>query len=181
MGNESYEDLLLKTSEIELDNDNIYNAFFETYASLIVINPTKEKFERTVLDEEYYELLRIYANSLEKENSILFVLGFSFADEHIRNITIRASNSNPTLQVIIFVHKTEEQETLLSKLNNIRNNNIQFVTPISFIDANSENDEKQNPNKKKLSDRLKSFDCKTINEEIFREIKNTVRYYKLTK
>lgn len=181
VGNETYEDLLLKTSEIELDNDNIYNSFFETYANLIVINPTKEKFERTVLDEEYYELLRIYANSLEKENTILFVLGFSFADEHIRNITIRASNSNPTLQVIIFVHKNEEQETLLSKLNNIRNNNIQFVTPKSFIDANSEIDEKQNPNKKKLSDRLKSFDCKTINEEIFGEIKNTVRYNKLTK
>ena len=77
--------------------DAATDAFMETYEKLlIIINPTKAKFQHTLMNETYYELLRLYSNELEKENTTLFTMGFSFADEHIRNITIRAANSNPT-------------------------------------------------------------------------------------
>lgn len=58
--------------------------FNKSYENLKIVNPTKEKFEDTLLKQYYYDLLRIYSNELEKENSVLFVLGFSFGDEHIK-------------------------------------------------------------------------------------------------
>lgn len=79
-----------------------YANFSKEYDRLVMINPTKEKFENTTLRLEYYEQMRMYSNILEKENSVLFVSGFSFADEHIKEITRRALNSNPTLLVIVF-------------------------------------------------------------------------------
>lgn len=49
--------------------------------------PTKQKFHNTVLNLNYYELLRIFSNELEKKNqSLLLVFGFSFNDEHILEI-----------------------------------------------------------------------------------------------
>src|SRR5690606_4181861 len=74
----------------------------------------------------FYELLRMYANHLEKENSILFVLGFSFADEHIREITKRVLKSNPTLMMFIFCKK-EDKEWYINMFNNA--NNIIYLTP----------------------------------------------------
>jgi hypothetical protein len=46
----------------------------------------------------------IYNNELEKENGVLFVMGFSFADEHIRELTLRVANTNPTSIIYIFVY-----------------------------------------------------------------------------
>src|SRR4029079_4409722 len=80
-------------------------AFVAGYEELlVVVNPTKEKFKHTLLNQTYYELLRIYSNELEKENAFLLVIGFSFADEHIREITLRAANSNPTLLIWVVAH-----------------------------------------------------------------------------
>ena len=86
----------------EFGDHSALDGFSAEYENLIMINPTKEKFENTTLRLEYYEQMRMFSNILERENSVLFVTGFSFADEHIRQITYRALNSNPTLLVIIF-------------------------------------------------------------------------------
>jgi hypothetical protein len=84
------------------------DAFMDAYDKLLlVVNPTKEKFRHTLMNQTYYELLRLYSNELEKENTILFAMGFSFADEHIREITVRAANSNPTLMVYIIAYTSE--------------------------------------------------------------------------
>lgn len=61
--------------------------FVNEYNNLHIINPTKEKFEETLLSNVYYDLLRMYSNELEKNNTVLFVFGFSFKDEHIYSIT----------------------------------------------------------------------------------------------
>src|SRR5262249_52105437 len=66
-------------------------AFVEAYDKLLIINPTKEKFKLTLLNQTHYELLRIFSNELERENTVLFVMGFSFADEHIRELTLRVA------------------------------------------------------------------------------------------
>ena len=88
------DNLIIKTSNHE--------TFLEAYNKLVMINPTKDKFATTTQNLLFYELLRMYSNHLEKENSILFVLGFSFADEHIREITKRVIKANPTLLIVIF-------------------------------------------------------------------------------
>lgn len=81
-----------------------------------IVNPTKEKFNDTLMDKNYYELMRIYSNELEKNNTILFSQGFSFDDEHIQEITMRAL-SNPSLTLILMAHKLED----VKKYNEIFN------------------------------------------------------------
>jgi hypothetical protein len=86
--------------------------FIEEYEKLQIVNPTKEKFKDTTFNKNYYELLRLYANELEKEATTLFVIGFSMADEHIREITIRAIKANPTLFVYICTYTSTGQDII---------------------------------------------------------------------
>lgn len=102
--------------------------FEEHYKKLLIVNPTKEKFGDTLLNQYYYDLLRIFSNELEKENSVLFVAGFSFADEHIRDLTIRVAASNPTLKIYIFVHSATN-DTYNSLRDNAKNRNIELLLP----------------------------------------------------
>ena len=105
----------------------------ECYSKIPIINPTKEKFKDTTLDSTYYDLLRMFSNELERENSVLFVMGFSFADEHIKEIVIRSINSNPTLIVYIFAYDTESVTQIKKNLDYERsfpkNNNLKIITP----------------------------------------------------
>jgi len=106
-------------------------SFLEAYQEFPIINPTKEKFKQTLLNQIHYELLRMYANELEKENSVLFVMGFSFADEHIREITLRALDSNPTLTVYIIAYSSDSVAGYEAKLGiaNAKNRNIKVIVP----------------------------------------------------
>jgi hypothetical protein len=111
--------------------DATVEAFLDAYDDLPIVNPTKAKFRQTLLNQTHYELLRIYSNELEKENTVLFVLGFSFADEHIREITLRAANSNPTLMINIYAYDSESAAEIQARfpMLNIRNNNIEVIGP----------------------------------------------------
>jgi len=62
--------------------------------------PQSTKFNTTVLNRTYYDLLRLYANVLERENVLLVSFGFSFRDEHILHLTRRALR-NPTLRLVV--------------------------------------------------------------------------------
>lgn len=106
-------------------------AFSVSYDRLGIVNPDKRKFATTVLNETYYELIRRFANELEKENSVLFVHGFSFRDEHLRDLVLRAARTNPTLQVIVFSYSRDERVDYSALLpeSEIKNGNIQVITP----------------------------------------------------
>lgn len=137
--------------------DTLIDTFMEAYERLlIVVNPTKEKFKHTLMNQTYYELLRLYSNELEKENTVLFVMGFSFADEHICDITLRAANSNPTLMIYIIAHSSKAKAEIEERFgkNNIKNNNIQIIAP--------EQEEAAGGTK---TDKFK-YDFPTINKEI---------------
>ncbi|MDB5244403.1 MAG: hypothetical protein JWN18_273 [Parcubacteria group bacterium] len=136
---------LENTRNIEAKKDT--PDFDDCYKKLTVINPTKDKFEHTLLRQYFYDLLRIYSNELEKENSVLFVMGFSFADAHIRDMTERVAASNPTLKIYIFSHG--EMTPLYRKLkDDAKNKNIEILIP----------------------EEGKNYNLKTLNTEIFEEI-----------
>ena len=141
----------------------------DSYNQIVMINPTKDKFITSVLDYHFYELMRIYSNALERENSLLFVMGFSFADEHIAQITKRAADTNPTLQVIIFAYSDNDIDAYKNNLgiaHGCSNNNILILTPTYFKESNNE----------KFGDlcsKISNFDLKTINL-IFREISKNI-------
>lgn len=131
---------LICDAEIDGPSDTtIFKPFLDKYEKLIMVNPTKQKFVETVMDMHFYEMMRLYSNSLERENTLLLVAGFSFADEHIANLTIRAANANPTLQIIIFAHSDDEEESFREKLQmkpSAANNNIRILTPQQLRDSN---------------------------------------------
>ena len=123
-------DELIATAENRV-LDTSLDVFLAAYDELLIVNPTKDKFRHTLLNQTYYELLRLYSNELEKENSVLFVMGFSFADEHIREITLRAANSNPTLMVYIIAYSSKAKTEIEERFgaNHTKNDNVTFIAP----------------------------------------------------
>ncbi|MCX6785446.1 MAG: SIR2 family protein [Candidatus Komeilibacteria bacterium] len=133
--------------------------FDERYGKIAIINPEKKKFEETVIDLTYYELLRMYSSELEKENVVLFVMGFSMEDEHIREITLRTANSNPTLKIYIFCHEQDKDSKMKEKMHigKLRYSNIEIIEPTD--------DEQRN-----------KFSLEKINELVFKEISNSATH-----
>jgi len=84
--------------ETEIEKIREFNKLFN------LILPKKDKFKVTLLNRVYYDMLRIYSNELDKENTLLLAGGFSFNDEHILDITKRALR-NPTLKLVIFCYE----------------------------------------------------------------------------
>ncbi len=113
----------LEAAKIESSEELIkkLNLFLSIYDELIMVNPNKDKFEETTLKYSYYELLRMYSNNLERENSILLVSGFSFADEHICKITTRVAKANPTLIILIFAFNDNAENEIRARLGTATN------------------------------------------------------------
>lgn len=104
-----------------------YSDFLDYYKmSFLIVNPTKEKFGDTLLNKNYYELLRIFSNELEKENSLLVANGFSFRDEHILDL-VKRSMVNPSLKILIFVYNESTIGDLQRLFGTPKNNNITYI------------------------------------------------------
>lgn len=108
--------------ELSEGERNLIDDFTDRYdSSLCIVNPAKRKFEETVLEQSYYDLLRIYANELDRNNALLLVFGFSFADEHILELTRRAIRSNPKLIVLISCHSRHAADKYAKLFTNADN------------------------------------------------------------
>jgi hypothetical protein len=55
-------------------------------------------------------------------------MGFSFADEHIRELTLRVANTNPTSIIYIFVYDKDDSEIYKELENDAKNSNICLLT-----------------------------------------------------
>jgi len=97
--------------------------FIEGYA---VVLPQTTKFRTTLMDRTYYELLRIYANELDRENTLLVAFGFSFGDDHILGITKRALK-NPTLKLVVFAFDEAAKVSYSAKFAG--HNNVDIIAP----------------------------------------------------
>jgi len=104
--------------------------FLNEYRKILVVNPEEAKHLESVLNLYYSELLRLYSSELEKENATLFIVGFSMEDKHIREITLRAAKSNPTLRIFLCCsHKSKP--AMEKKMEIEQHPNIQLYTPVS--------------------------------------------------
>jgi hypothetical protein len=97
--------------------------FVDSYA---VVLPQTTKFRTTLMDSAYYELLRIYANELDRENTLLIAFGFSFGDDHILKITKRALK-NPTLKLVAFAFNDADRQAFVKKFDGY--NNVDVIAP----------------------------------------------------
>ncbi|MEH2484500.1 SIR2 family protein [Bradyrhizobium sp. AZCC 2230] len=73
----------------------------EFLAKHFLILPNLRKFHETLIERIYYDLLRLFSKAMDQQNVVILAFGFSFADEHILDLTKR-SLRNPTAQLIIF-------------------------------------------------------------------------------
>ena len=126
----------VELTAIQKDNPQEVRA---ALAKRAVILPNLRKFESTLLDRVYFDLLRLYSNAMEMENTLLFVFGFSFADEHILDITRRALR-NPTAKVVLFAFSQNGASNFEAKFSAHRN--VLVIKPmdgqhITFPELNS--------------------------------------------
>lgn len=107
--------------------DKTGNDFDEGYKQIAVINPNAEKHFETVLDTNYASMLRKFTLELEKENSVLILVGFSLADKHIKNLLYGVMKSNPTLVVVYFSYSQYNETT--DKFEEKKNSNLYVISP----------------------------------------------------
>ena len=162
----------LKDNEID---HSLYLSALKTYSEIIMVNPTKSKFRETVMDLPFYELMRLFSNELEKPNTILFVGGFSFADEHLSKITLRAANNNPTLLIVVFAYQQADKVLIEKNLGieeGCQNGNICVLCPEEYKECNSQT----NDMKIKIDniDSLKHFDLASIDKFVFQPIVGSI-------
>lgn len=156
-------DMVDEAKKMKLADDTEFKPFLDAYRKMVMINPTKRKFKESVVDHHFYELMRQYSNNLEKENTLLMVMGFSFADEHIADITRRAAFTNPTLHVVVFAFDDDEGVKIKDNLRIQEvcpNNNVVVFTPTSFKEINKNCDKSQF---KSFSATVDKFKFTTIN------------------
>ena len=67
----------------------------------VLIYPTPLKQNKS-LGSPYADLIREFQKKLLLPNSVLFVIGYSFSDEHINNIIYQALASNPSISIVVF-------------------------------------------------------------------------------
>lgn len=110
-----------------IDNDESkekLDEFYQEYKNLLIINPDKNKFYHTVYEQHYYQMIRNFSYEIEKENTILFVFGFSFNDEHILDI-FKRSIINPKSKIYIVPFDKKAFNSISEKLKGYKN--IEYV------------------------------------------------------
>lgn len=129
-------DQIIETINVNIEND--YEKYEALLNELAIIKPCKRKFSETVLEEHYYQLLRILSQELEREKSILLCFGFSFRDEHILSI-IKRSLNNPSLLIYVFCYNEDAIKYCSEKFEGY-NNVILIGVENDILDFNRFND-----------------------------------------
>ena len=97
-----------------------------------IVKPTGTEEKDTYLDNHYYEMLRIFQLELDKPQSVLFTIGFSFQDKHIGKMVKRALQ-NPELLVVSFGYSDGDKDTYLSNLDiDMMPRNFKVYSPSDF-------------------------------------------------
>lgn len=91
---------------------------------LVYPAPTKQNLS---LGSPYVDLIRLFQEKLLEHNSVLFVCGYSFGDEHINNVIYRALAVNASLNVVVLNDLGDDHP--LRKTEDTRVYNIWSKTP----------------------------------------------------
>jgi hypothetical protein len=79
-------------------NEDSPNTMEVNDVCLVYPAPTKQNLS---LGSPYVDLIRLFQEKLLEHNSVLFVCGYSFSDEHINNVIYRALAVNASLNLVI--------------------------------------------------------------------------------
>lgn len=102
----------------------------------VTVPPTGVEGSDTFMNNHFHEMLRLFQFELDKPQSLLIVLGFSFQDKHIAKMVTRALH-NPELLLIAFAFSNKDKKIFLDNLNMGKiPNNFRILTPNDFVDDN---------------------------------------------
>lgn len=95
----------------------------------VVVKPTGIEGQETYLNNHFHDMLRVFQLELDKPQSVLIVIGFSFQDDHIAKM-IRRALKNPELMIYIFCYADSDFDVIKKNLSldNIPRN-LQIVIP----------------------------------------------------
>ncbi len=105
-------------------NDASQSATGADDVCLVYPAPTKQNLS---LGSPYVDLIRLFQEKLLEHNSVLFVCGYSFGDEHINNVIYRALAVNASLNVVALNDLGDDHP--LRKTEDTRVYNIWSKTP----------------------------------------------------
>jgi hypothetical protein len=114
-----------KKGDSVLIRNNIVN-------SPVIVKPTGYEEQETFYNNHFHEMLRVFQLELDKPQSVLFVIGFSFQDNHIAKMIKRAIQ-NPELMIYVFGFTDEDRNTYLKNLGfTDGRSNFIILTPKDF-------------------------------------------------
>ena len=102
----------------------------------VVVKPTGLEGQETYLNNHFHDMLRVFQLELDKPQTVLIVVGFSFQDDHIAKM-VRRSLKNPELMIYIFCYADSDFEVIKNNLSldNIPRN-LQIVIPTALESEN---------------------------------------------
>lgn len=96
----------------------------------VVVKPTGLEGQETFLNNHFHDMLRIFQLELDKPQTVLFVIGFSFQDQHISQMIRRALN-NRELLIACLCYQDTDKENIAENIGiqSGTRNNLQIITP----------------------------------------------------
>ena len=110
-------------------NDDHIQIKNEVLDNPVIVKPTGLEGQDTFLNNHFHAMLRLFQLELDKEQSILFVIGFSFQDEHIATM-VRRALKNPELMVYVFGYVDDDRKKYLDNIGwKAEPRNLKIITP----------------------------------------------------
>ncbi len=92
------------------DGDKVIQSGLKEEKEPVMIYPSSEKYEESY-EQPYFELMSRFHTALRREETLLIILGFGFADRHISNAIVEAVNQNPSFQLMIVDYGLEGKQS----------------------------------------------------------------------
>ena len=84
---------------LNIEEFDVSSAKDTSRATLVYPTPLKQNKS---LGSPYADIMREFKSRLSMANNVLFVIGYSFSDEHVNNIIYHALSANSSLSVVLF-------------------------------------------------------------------------------
>lgn len=89
----------------------------------VLIYPTPTKQDKS-LGSPYVDLFREFQHKLLEPQSVLFVIGYSFSDQHVNDVIYRALATNSTLNVVVLGEKPKDDDKKTKPIFYVNDNRI---------------------------------------------------------
>lgn len=120
------------------ENGLIEQRKLRTEEEPLIVYPSSEKYAISY-EQPFFEMMLRFQTALRKDNTLLIVLGFGFADKHINSAIIEAVEQNPGFHLLIVDYAPHSNAIALDKYRKLfasigDNISIVFASFAEFVD-----------------------------------------------